>query len=148
MRGGTGDVGCGYGQRTPPLPGKALARTSWVGLTSFSASQAGGNVDRVEGDATKLPFLKHSFDTVLCGQLLPYIGPESARAPLLKELVRVAKPEGRIVISTLHFNFRFQGFGLPKEGRNEENAWFRRDTLDEFRELLDRYVQVESMWGC
>jgi len=47
-------------------------------------------------DVRKLPFPDNSFDTVMCGEVLEHI-PSMAEG--LKELERVCKPDGRIVVS-------------------------------------------------
>jgi ubiquinone/menaquinone biosynthesis C-methylase UbiE len=145
------DAGCGSGRRTPPVrdaEGLAVVDFSWAGLIEFSARRARPKPDRIQADVTRLPFREHAFDTVLCGQVLPHIQEPEQRHRLIAELARVAKPSGRILISTLHFNFRFKLLGLPKEGRNEEDCYFYRDTLEEFRALLSPHLEVEQIWGC
>jgi len=144
------DAGCGTGRRTPSvLRAKRLVTLdfSWTGLNNFPTSWPGPQPARIQGNVTRLPFRDNCFDTVLCGQVLPHLEGAEQRQRLIAELARVAKPSGRILISTLHFNFRFNLLGFPKEGRNEENCYFYRYTLDEFRALLEPQVEIERMWG-
>lgn len=144
------DVGCGWGERSPELPraeGVISVDFSSVGLARFRVRN--GNTDRIEADAARLPLGSGSFDTVFCAQVLPYIEDAGSREALLRELIRVTRPGGRLFLSTLHFNFRFAGMGLTKEGIDPETGiWFRRDTLDEFRNSLHPWVDVERIWGC
>lgn len=55
------------------------------------------DVDILYGDATSLPFADGSVDFILCSEVLEHIpSPEK----LLKEILRVKKPEGRCILST------------------------------------------------
>lgn len=53
-------------------------------------------IDAHYADVNKLPFPDNSFDTVFCGEVLEHI---DSVAQGFKELERVCKPDGRIVIS-------------------------------------------------
>ena len=54
------------------------------------------NFDVQCGDITSLPFESESFDCVICSEVLEHI-PEHEAA--LKELIRVLKPQGNLVVS-------------------------------------------------
>ncbi len=53
-------------------------------------------IDAVLGDVNKLPFEDKTFDTVICGEVLEHI---DSMAGGLKELERVCKDDGRIILS-------------------------------------------------
>lgn len=50
------------------------------------------------GDARAMPFADGSFDVVACGELIEHM---EDIAGFVKELVRICKPSGKIIISTL-----------------------------------------------
>jgi SAM-dependent methyltransferase len=55
-----------------------------------------GNWSLTGADITHLPFADHSFDTVICAEVLEHI-PDHGRA--IRETVRVLKPGGNLVVS-------------------------------------------------
>lgn len=68
-----------------------------VALANHKAEVAGMNrfVAHEQGDATALPFPDHAFDAVFSERLLQHV-PDGPR--VISELVRVAKPGGRVVV--------------------------------------------------
>jgi ubiquinone/menaquinone biosynthesis C-methylase UbiE len=61
------------------------------------ASEDLHNVDLMQGDVTSMQFPSASFHKVICTSVLQYLDDESC-AVALRELVRVCKPGGRLVI--------------------------------------------------
>lgn len=97
------DVGCGSGHLMARLgPGRIYG----IDLSSHLIRQAqkrlgGKNISLLEGDAQNLPFPDATFDKIACTEALEHlVNPEEA----LKEILRVAKPQARILIT------------LPNEG--------------------------------
>lgn len=68
--------------------------------------------NKIQGDASNLPFQKRSFDLVFCVDFLEHIKPEK-RFDLLKEMVRVSKKE-IILIFPAREKARQQDFHLMK----------------------------------
>jgi len=81
------DVGAGSGVLISRFPGA-------IGL---DLAPRGPGVLR--GDACRMPFASGAFDTVFATELLEHL-PESALAVGLKEICRVLKPGGRLVVAT------------------------------------------------
>ncbi len=92
------DVGCGHGKLSESFTAKhavvgvdimphglPVARTR--GLTVF------------QGDASALPFADDQFDVVLCAEVLQNLPDVTG---VLRELARVCRPGGRILVSTLN----------------------------------------------
>lgn len=74
----------------------------WTGLDF----QAGNNVDVVADAEVHIPFKDNHFKTVLCSEVMEHLyKPWNA----LKEMHRVLKPEGYIIITTL-FSFPVHGY--------------------------------------
>jgi len=91
------DVGCGTGYILSQLPG---AQRFGLDLSAFMVKRAqerlGKNAAITHGDAEKLPFPDASFDRVIASSLLSHVlHPEQ----VVRELKRVVKPDGRVVIS-------------------------------------------------
>jgi SAM-dependent methyltransferase len=141
------DAGCGWGQMTP-----ALKSASQIVAVDFSLQsllhfqQAGSNVRRLQADVTHLPVLTGSCELAISCQVLPHLPTPDLRLALIDELARALKPGGRLVISTMHYNFRYVRKGTPKEGI-ERGSFYHRYTVDEFRAELDRRFHVEALWG-
>src|SRR4029077_11494182 len=68
------------------------------------------------------------------------------RSAYLSEIARVLKPGGRLVVTTMHFNFRFRRNGCPKQGC-EEGVYYQRYLPDEFRAELERSFEVQRLHG-
>jgi ubiquinone/menaquinone biosynthesis C-methylase UbiE len=100
----------------------------------------------VQAHPCSLPFPQASFDAVLCTQLIDHLASPDARRLALEEMARVIRPDGRLIITVLHQNFRFDGFGIAKEGA-PEGTFYHRYYLDEFREQLAHCWRIESMCG-
>jgi ubiquinone/menaquinone biosynthesis C-methylase UbiE len=98
------DIGCGTGEDACALASLVGPRGYAVGLDLSSnmiatarqrADDGKMNVTFVQADAHELPFADASFDAVTAERLLQHT-PDADTA--LREIVRVAKPGGRIVI--------------------------------------------------
>jgi len=98
------DIGCGTGRHTIPLV-RAGARVTAVDFSRGMLSRAAGKpgweqVRLIEHDlAEELPLQTGAFDRVLCALVLEHVVDLDA---VLRELGRVCKREGWIVVSELH----------------------------------------------
>ncbi len=112
------DLGCGNQPYRPFLP----QSVEYVGL-DFPSSQESlyGQIHpTIYGDGRALPFADHSFDAVLCTQMLEHVDrPET----VVQEIRRVLKPGGVGLISVpffynLHLEphdfFRFSPYGITE----------------------------------
>jgi len=95
------DVACGTGAATRT----ALMEVGFSGeVTGLDhneqmlaiAREKPSRIDWQLGDAAELPFEDNSFDRVLCQFALMFIG---NRVAVIKEMLRVCKPEGQVVVS-------------------------------------------------
>lgn len=96
------DAGCGTGIYTAWLSGLGLNVTGLDRDPAMLAAAAEKDPEArlVEGDVGRLPFADGEFDLVLAVTLLCFLdGP--GRAAAARELVRVTRPGGRIVIGEL-----------------------------------------------
>lgn len=113
------DIGCGPGFYAAELLENVGGTGAVVGvdvsapMLSVAARRCEGwpNVVFHQGDATALPVADAGFDAALCVQVLEYV-PDTAAA--LKEMARVLKPGGRVVIwdvdwSTISWRTQDQG---------------------------------------
>lgn len=88
------DVACGTGLVARHFKGR-VAEVVGLDLTPAMFAQAAPHVDRlVEGDATRMPFGDAEFDAVTCRQGIQFMDDAAA----VREMVRVTRPGGRIVL--------------------------------------------------
>jgi SAM-dependent methyltransferase len=99
------DVGCGDGTLALALLRAGAARVAgcdadprMIMRARGQAAGAGGAVDLAVGRAEALPFADGSFDVVTCITVLAFV-PDPAGA--IREMVRVLRPGGRLVIGDL-----------------------------------------------
>jgi arsenite methyltransferase len=138
------DAGCGRGLALIACA-KKLTTGKTVGIDLWAAKDLSNNnpeatmanaaaegvADRVEvktGDITRLPFSDASFDAVISMTVIHNIPTRDARDLALRELVRVLKPGGRIVIFDLLHASRYkqvlQGAGLKVQDLGWYLLWF------------------------
>lgn len=92
------DAGCGVGAFSEPLvTGNTVYGVDFSVKSLEFAAQRG--LKTVQGDLTALPFPDGKFDLVLCIGVIQLI-PDYRR--VIEELARVTKPEGTMLIQTLH----------------------------------------------
>ncbi len=92
------DVGCGHGALLAPAVGRyRVSGIDFVRESLFAARDRGYEV--YHGDATALPFADAQFDAVVCAEVLQQFADPR---PIVEELVRVCRPGGAVIISTLN----------------------------------------------
>jgi SAM-dependent methyltransferase len=125
------DIGCGHGlmmigAAKHLTTGKAIGVDIWVQelQANNSADAARHNADleglaqKVEvrnGDARDLPFDNESIDVVLCSWVIHYLIDPEDRLQVLKEIERVLKPDGRVVIIDIDRVDEYRSFFVEKE---------------------------------
>ena len=87
--------------------------------------QAPGRLDYLRGDVAALPLRTGRFDFVLCRLVLEYARDP---APLVRELVRVTRPGGRVVLADV------DGYGAFHHGLTPE----RKAAIDAVQDLLKK----------
>jgi ubiquinone/menaquinone biosynthesis C-methylase UbiE len=114
INGTVADIGCGTGATTVAMAlSEKLNFTKVVGADpnqlSLQASELRAKAHGVAsskfsfmktnvGDA--LPFPDNEFDLVTCISVLEYVGEMGSRQQLVDEMIRIAKPNGKIVLMT------------------------------------------------
>jgi ubiquinone/menaquinone biosynthesis C-methylase UbiE len=101
------DVGTGTGRHAIRLAA-AGARVTALDFSDamLSKARAKTGAERVrwithDADAAALPFVDRSFDRVLSALVLEHI-PLARLVPFFRELGRVTRPDGRIVVTAMH----------------------------------------------
>jgi ubiquinone/menaquinone biosynthesis C-methylase UbiE len=99
-RGQVLDVGCGTGLLATRLAGAGYDVTAVdpsEGMLEFLRGRAPG-IDSVQGSGAALPFADDTFDLVLSVAVMHHIADPDEVGRALAEMVRVAKPSGRILV--------------------------------------------------
>jgi ubiquinone/menaquinone biosynthesis C-methylase UbiE len=117
------DLGCGTGRHAIRLA-RAGATVQAVDFSdqmlARAREKAGGlNIAFHQLDLTqRLPFADGTFDRVVCGLVLDHM---KALGPFFRELHRLCKPGGRVVVSVMHPALMLRGvqarFWDPESGR-------------------------------
>jgi SAM-dependent methyltransferase len=138
------DAGCGrglllVGAAGRLTTGKAIGVDLWVpGYLTGNHAQAvldnarlEGVLDRVAvkcGDVRRLPFADASFDVVLSNFVVHELETEAERKAMLREVVRVLKPGGRLVLVDFIFTAQsasvLRAAGINDASRVRIGSWF------------------------
>lgn len=132
---GAGWMGVAQFAVTHGVPGRYIAIDFSVVARQRTIEMA-PTLDYRIGDATTLPFPDESFDRVACGELIEHFHDPTR---LVNELVRVCKPGGRIIISTLDANCE----AAIKHGEYKEHlvSW---DTPNEVAEYFKPFGECRA----
>jgi ubiquinone/menaquinone biosynthesis C-methylase UbiE len=144
------DAGCGTGNFSLTL---ADWGADMVGVDRSSAMlsrargkrwEGPGKVEWVRGDLAQLPFPAHSFDGVISLVALDFI---IAREAVIRELARVLKPGGFLVVAVLN---RYSLWTLKRKlsTRVSRQAWRRVDFLrkSDLARLLPATMFSQLRW--
>lgn len=92
------DLACGTGRYG--LLAQSCGATKVIGIdNSFAMLQAAQLEHRFQADMPVLPFSEQQFDVILCGLA---IGHYPQILPILREISRILKPDGLVLISDFH----------------------------------------------
>lgn len=155
------DVGCGTGADVAALAEIVGAQGSAVGVDLSDAMLAEARertktistpVTFRQGDARHLPFGSNTFDACRCERVIEHI-PDAQR--VIKEMVRVAKPGGRVVAYEPDWgttaidspNLELTERVASYTARTVENGWIGRQLYRLFREAgLDNVAIEADVW--
>jgi SAM-dependent methyltransferase len=136
-------VGCGYVLSNLPLG--AVGRRVGVDndldsirLAGRVAGSFGVSIDRIRGDAQRLPFATGSFDLVYSQGLIEHFPPSTADR-LVAEHVRVAKPGAVIALSVPNVFNLFHTWLKWRQGCSYRFYPERSYTPQELASLLERH---------
>ncbi|MFO0837756.1 MAG: class I SAM-dependent methyltransferase [Phycisphaerae bacterium] len=144
LRGATAvDLGCGTGRHAIWLAQRGADVTALDFSTAMierARAKAAGLPIRFEVHdlAQALPLADTSFDLVICGLVFEHIADVGA---LLREMKRICRPTGRIVITEMHPAMNLRGisarFTDPATGRETRPRSHCRQVSDYVRAVLD-----------
>lgn len=97
------DLGCGYGRLSKPILKKySQVKTFGIDISKNYVDLYNKDLKprgkAMEGDIQNLPFNKESFDIVFIVTTLMYLTNISARKRAVREMIRVLKPGGKLII--------------------------------------------------
>jgi ubiquinone/menaquinone biosynthesis C-methylase UbiE len=101
------DIGCAHGLLLHRIKKEYGARGTGIDISKNlieKAKQEDPENEYVYGDATKLPFPDNTFDLVLSFDNLEHIKEYELT---MKEIVRVLKPDGRLLLNTINKNNKY-----------------------------------------
>lgn len=98
------DVGCGTGSQLRRLATKGIRCTGVDrsdGMLRVARKKSSG-IDYIQADATALPFRDQQYQAAMISLALHEKSPDEGRL-ILKEMLRVVKPDGYLIIADYHF---------------------------------------------
>jgi SAM-dependent methyltransferase len=151
------DAGCGTGLTVRryfhadlrvaalDLSGRSLAHLrATIGTTESLAL--------VRGNLAALPFADGAFDRVLCANAIQHLPTKKARSDCVRELARVTRPGGRLVVTAHGYSTPKRRAGWVKEGTAKSSSgdiqYIYRFDGPEFRLLLEEACTVRRLGGA
>jgi ubiquinone/menaquinone biosynthesis C-methylase UbiE/uncharacterized protein YbaR (Trm112 family) len=141
------DAGCGVGKFTPMIKNADCfmgVDFCWEGLIRFQKPACLTGL--VQGDVTRMPIQDHVFDIALCCQVLSHLPTPTLRSDLLNELARVLGPNGRLILTAMHYSFRYRRRLIPQEAE-EGGSFYHRFEVSELRDLLSERFTIRALHG-
>lgn len=140
------DAGCGTGRHLRGLAGIPGVKYFGIDTKQEDLDKAAASLTEIPGveagncqikkaDIRRLPFADDFFDCVICSEVLEHI-PEHEQA--IKELVRVLKPTGLLVISVPRYFPEKICWLLSRAYRNEEGGHVRIYKKEQITKLLEK----------
>ena len=110
------DIGCGTGHHMSSLRGRGFTVAGVDGSEDMLAHARANNpgAEIRHADVEELPFPDHSFDFIVCIEVLRYL-PDSSRS--IQEMARVLKPGG-VCLATATPAFNLNGYWLVNRFAN------------------------------
>lgn len=150
------DAGCGTGltikQYIRPSIQVVAFDLSMDSLRCLRRSVNSPSLLFVKGDVTALPFASAAFDKVLCANTINQLPQAHLRTRCLRELSRVSRLGGRVVISAQNFSIPKKRAGWRKQGTAKASSgpvqYIYRFDPAEFQDLLRSTMQVDSLFGA
>lgn len=103
-----------------------------------------------KGDITQLSFKDNSFDTILCTDVLEHLTPQQTKLAV-KEMSRVCRPNGHLIISTLNEENLNERTALCPDCRKKFHIWGHQQSFSVkslvklFRRVGFNKVKVELL---
>ncbi|RLC43212.1 MAG: hypothetical protein DRH49_01915 [Candidatus Coatesbacteria bacterium] len=98
----------------------------------------------IEGNALSLPMKDETVDIIITSDMLEHLRQEDIK-PVMKEISRVVKRNGRVVIHTSCFGYYLRRLGIPFTGRNRLD---RFDLEDGHKNRLTRDELIKTAYEC
>jgi arsenite methyltransferase len=133
------DVGCGHGlmligAAKRLTTGKAIGIDLWQQEDQLDNSREATSqnvrlenvaerVELLDGDARKLPFTENSFDVVLSSWALHNIYDRAGRELAVREIIRVLKPGGRLIVSDIRHTHEYAKILKECQMLNVQRSW-------------------------
>lgn len=148
-RGRALDVGCGTGVLASRLAGAGYVMTGVdpsAGMLEILRART-PDVVAVEGSGTALPFDADAFDLVLSAATFHHIADPGDVRRTLSEMVRVARPGGRILVWDHNPRNPYWGRLMARvpQDTGEERLIPEREVLDGLREAGAQIVRSEQL---
>ena len=142
------DVGCGTGMTTLPLRRsvRSLFAVDYSRESLRVLQSKAGAPPISQADICALPFQSGTFDAVLCANTLQHLTP-AERPRAIRELLRVTRHDGMLVVTVHHYSRGKRRAGWIKEGKPGQPGidYIFRFTVDELQSLFPMFSSVGAI---
>lgn len=137
------DAGCGVGAFCENLVGKNEVHGADFSEKSLEYASKRGLIPYC-GDLCKLPYEKNTFDLSICIGVIQLI-PEYKK--VLKELTRVVKPGGTLLIETLNGDSLIRKlYGMVNKKKSFDLMFSKQDLIKVFEELGYKDIEFLTLY--
>jgi ubiquinone/menaquinone biosynthesis C-methylase UbiE len=150
------DIGCGEGHFIKIISERYPAKLVGLDISKDNIDYARRLVPKarfIAGDASKLPFIAHSFDCIILLEVLDHFERENT---VLSEVKRVLKKDGEIILSVPDTNKMLWNVGwyiwTHIIGRKWLGAHKRNFNEGSIRRTLEKsgfkVIEIKRVWNC
>lgn len=145
------DAGCGTGrfaQRLIERGARVVGVDHSFQMLRIAGTRPSDPLARIaQGDLRFLPFRDAAFPQILCSGVIMHLIDDEDAAGMLRELARVLRPGGQLVISAYNYSLPRRFIGDKRRVNDPSQPSYRRYTKDEFVALLRHAFAPEEIVG-
>jgi len=129
------DIGCGTGALTKAIEEFGDVSRLDIESKALEFCRIKGAERLIQGDGNHLPFKDNLFDLVTVFNIIEHVNQD---IDLIKEVNRVCRDKGRIILATSAFNFLWSRHDIVNRHR-------RRYTKEGLEDAIKRYFAIEKI---
>lgn len=139
------DIGCGNGILYDALAKKSIDYTGLdvsAKLLKLARTRMPAKAKFIKGSILDLPFQDNSFDWVFAFAVLHHIPSKELQNQAVREIYRVLKPGGKIIISVwnLYSDYAKNRFKIAEQLKNRPTGWNKNDLTISWKATAHRVV--------
>ena len=136
------EVGCGNGKNIKYLLQNGFTNVSGCDISpEFVTICLAQNLNVIEANMTNLPYLDNSVENIICIAVLHHLSMQEYRVNAIRELLRIVKENGRILLTVASYEFPFSKKIKLIHPDNYSDVLISWD-LPQTKNIADRYYHL------